>query len=216
MFCSSGKGSRRRSELESLTAGLVDDGEETGNHRPSRQRAAKKVAKNAYTMDVMDELDYMDSPASSLHSSHSRGDTGSSLGGSAKKDKKKSAGKKRRRKGRSSAVDKEEEEEEEDFEVEEISRKAEKSELRVPPMKIKMIGRSGESDSPIFLAESVESWDEGSGTEKSSSGKKRKKSKKDLLKMKERELMEAESGQSSPVVLPDDEVNKYIIVSGCI
>ncbi len=29
------------------------------------------------------------------------------------------------------------------------------SEPKVPPMKIKMIGRSGESDSPIFLAESL-------------------------------------------------------------
>lgn len=203
-LCCSGKGSRRRSEIENLTAGLADEGEETANQRPSRQRAAKRVAKNAYTMDVMEELEYMDSPASSLHSSHSRGDTGSSISGSAKKDKKKLARRKRRRRGKGSAVDKEDEEE--DFEVEEISRKAEKSELRVPPMKIKMIGRSGESDSPIFLAESVESWDEGSGNEKGTGSKKKRKTKKDLLKMKERELVGGESGQSSPVVLPDDEV----------
>ena len=32
-------------------------------------------------------------------------------------------------------------------------------------MKIKVIGRSGESDSPIFFAESVESWDEMSESE---------------------------------------------------
>ncbi len=200
-----GKGSRRRSELESLTVGLADDGDDSSNHRPTRQRAAKKISKNAYTMDVMEELDYMDSPASSLYSSHSRGDTGSSIGGSAKKDKKRQGIRKKQKKGKTSTLDKEDEEE--DFEVEEISTKAEKSQLRVPPMKIKMIGRSGESDSPIFLAESVESWDEGSGTEKGAGGRKTKrKTKKDLLKMKEKELLEADSGQSSPVVLPDDEV----------
>ena len=180
--------------------------EDTGNQRPSRQRAAKQVAKNAYTMDVMEELDYMDSPASSLHSSHSRGDTGSSIGGSGKKDKKKASRSKRLRKGRASGLDKDDEKE--DLEVEEISRKAQKPEQRVPPMKIKMIGRSRESDSPIFLAESVESWDEGSGNEKGSAKKKRK-GRKDLMKMKERELAEGESGQSSPVVLPDEEVRGW-------
>lgn len=205
---SPGKGGRRRSEIDNLGAGLgeVEEGEEEdGVQRPSRQRAAKRVSKNAYTMDVMEELEYMDSPASSLHSSHSRGgDTGSSVGGGGKKDRKKPGRKKRRRRGQLPVLGKEEEEDEE-----EIAEKTEKTEPRVPPMKIKMIGRSGESDSPIFFAESVESWDEGSGNEKSSGRKKKgkEKEKKNRLKIKDMEL-EGDSGQSSPVVLVDDEVRE--------
>ena len=34
-------------------------------------------------------------------------------------------------------------------------KETEKSEMKVPPMKIKLIGRSGETDSPIFFAESL-------------------------------------------------------------
>ena len=42
-----------------------------------------------------------------------------------------------------------------------------KSEPKVPPMKIKLIGRSGETDSPIFFAESLGEWDgEGSGSDR--------------------------------------------------
>ena len=42
-----------------------------------------------------------------------------------------------------------------------------KAEPKVPPMKIKLIGRSGETDSPIFFAESLGEWDgEGSGSER--------------------------------------------------
>lgn len=179
-----------------------DEEEEDGLQRSSRQRAAKKVAKNAYTMDVVDELEYMymDSPTSSLHSSHSRGgDTGGSMGGGSKKDRKKPGRKKKRRKGRVPVSEEEEEEEE-------LMGKVGKTEPRVPPMKIK-IGRSVESDSPIFFAESVDSWDE-SGTEKSSGRKKNKgKGKRAQLKVKDREL-DIGSGQSSPVVLGDDEVRR--------
>ena len=178
-----------------------DEGEEeNGVQRLSRQRAAKKVARNAYTMDVMDELDYMymDSPTSSLHSSHS-------MGGGTKKDRKKPGRKKKRRRGRFWVSEKEEEDEDE--EEEELMGKTDKTEPRVPPMKIKMIGRSGESDSPIFFAESVESWDEESGNERSSGRKKKGKGKgkRPLPKTKDRELADT-SGQSSPVVIGEDEV----------
>lgn len=144
--------------------------------RSSRQRAAKKLAKNAYTMDL-DDFEYVDSPASSAHSR----DTGSTTGSGAKKQK--MGRKKRHRKGKGPAA------------------KDNGKEPRVPPMKIKMIGRSGESDSPIFFAESVESWDEGSGSERSAKKKKRKKahlkeqgleSEKDLLALGEREVGEDE------------------------
>ncbi len=172
-----GKGEqRRRSEVDTLGARLDDDEEEGGVSRSSRQRAAKKVAKNAYTMDFED-FEYVDSPASSAHSK----DTGSTGAGQSKKEKQRPGRKKKRQRGRPPAVPKEEV----------------KAELRVPPMKIKMIGRSGESDSPIFFAESMESWDEGSGSERGVSM--RKKNRKDQLK--ERGL----DSENSSVVMEDRE-----------
>ena len=139
----------------SLGVGLGEEEEEEdpGGRRSSRQRAAKKVAKNAYTLDL-DDMEYVDSPASSAHSK----DTGSTGGG--KKEKRKPGGRKKKRRGRPPVT---------------AVKEDNKTEPRVPPMKIKVIGRSGESDSPIFFAESVESWDEGSDSERSTSRKKRKR-----------------------------------------
>lgn len=118
--------------------------EEDGRPRSSRQRAAKRVAKNAYTIDL-DEFEYLDSPASSAPSSRDTESTGTGRGRKGGKQQKPGRKKKRRRgKGKGPLA---------------------RGEPRVPPMKIKMIGRSGESDSPIFFAESVESWDEGSESE---------------------------------------------------
>lgn len=156
------------------------EGEEAeGGARSSRQRAAKKLAKNAYTMDF-EELEYMDSPASSAHSK----DMGSTSGGVAKKDKQKPGRRRRRKKRRRGRAP--------------TPKDEGKAEPRVPPMKIKMIGRSGESDSPIFFAESMESWDEGSGSER---GVSRKKGKKQRLK--ERGL---DSENSSVVLDERDDV----------
>lgn len=131
--------------METLGAGVEpEDEEDMGRARSSRQRAAKRVAKNAYTIDL-DELEYLDSPSSSAHSKDTETATS---GRSSKKGKQKVDGrrKKKRRRGKGKGP-------------------LGKGEPRVPPMKIKMIGRSGESDSPIFFAESVESWDEGSESE---------------------------------------------------
>lgn len=120
----------------------MDSEEEEDGGRSRRQRAAKKVAKNAYTIDL-EEFEYLDSPTSSAHSK----DTETASGGKVKRGKQQKEQKvegrrkKKRRRGKGKGP-------------------LAKSEPRVPPMKIKMIGRSGESDSPIFLAESMESWDE--------------------------------------------------------
>ena len=130
---------RHRSEVDDLGGVDMDDDDPNGR-RSSRRRAAKNLAKNAYTLDL-DEMEYADSPASSSHSKEAP-PTGI-------KDKKKGKRTRGRKKKESGAPS-----------------KTEKGELRVPPMKIKMIGRSGESDSPIFFAESLESWDEGSGSER--------------------------------------------------
>ena len=159
-------GRRRRSEVDTLG---VDLEEEEGTARSSRQRAAKKVPINAYTMDL-DDMEYVDSPASSAHSR----DTSSTTGGGTKKGK---PGRKKRRRGRPP-----------------VAKGEPKAEPRVPPMKIKMIGRSGESDSPIFFAESMESWDEGSGSEKGGSKGK-------LARLKERGL----DSENSSVVLEERE-----------
>lgn len=157
------------------TLGVEIDEEEAveGAPRSSRQRAAKKVARNAYTIDL-DDFEYLDSPASSVHSK----DTGSITGGGKAKQK---PGRKKKRRRKCGPV---------------AAKEGAKTEPRVPPMKIKMIGRSGESDSPIFFAESMESWDEGSGSER---GVSRKKSKKTLLK--ERGL----DSETSSIVLGDME-----------
>ena len=125
--------------MEMLEAGLAEE-VEGGKPRSSRQRAAKRLARNAY-LDT-DDFEYLDSPASSAHSKDTE-----STGGKGKKGKQKMVTRrKKRRRGKGKGP-------------------LSKGEQRVPPMKIKMIGRSGESDSPIFFAESVESWDEGSESE---------------------------------------------------
>ena len=160
-----------------------EDDLDGGVSRSSRQRAAKKVAKNAYTMDFED-FEYADSPASSAHSK----DTGSSTaggGGRSKKEKQRPGRKKKRQRGRPP-----------------VAKEETKAEPRVPPMKIKMIGRSGESDSPIFFAESMESWDEGSGSERGVPT--RKKSRKDQLK--ERGL----DSENSSVVMGDREEEEEV------
>ena len=87
-------------------------------------------------------MEYADSPASSSHSK----DT--TISGGTKKAK----GVTRGNKIKSTTLNK--------------GKGKAKNEPRVPPMKIKLIGRSCESDSPIFFAESLESWDEGSGSER--------------------------------------------------
>lgn len=174
---------RRRSEVDTLG---VEFEEEEGTSRSSRQRAAKKVPVNAYTMDL-DDFEYVDSPASSAHSR----DTSSTTGGGTKKGK---PGRKKRRRGRPP-----------------VAKGEPKAEPRVPPMKIKMIGRSGKSDSPIFFAESMESWDEGSGSEKG-------EGKGKMARLKERGL----DSENSSVVLgegeeeDDDEVSKPVhLTAGC-
>ena len=144
---------KRNYELKSLGGPVMDeqeeDGEgETGGRRSTRRRAAKNLARNVYTLDLADELEYADSPASSTNSKETTGS------GSGKKHKQQHGqasggggsgrGRKRGRRG---------------------IKRTDKTGPRVPPMKIKMIGRSRESDSPIFFAESVESWDEASDSE---------------------------------------------------
>lgn len=152
---------RKRSEVETLGLGLEEEDEGVegggggvggGGARSSRQRAAKRVAKNAYTIDL-DELEYLDSPASSAHSKDTESTSGGRGGGSgaSKKGPKQKVGRKKKRgRGKGKAPP---------------TKDDPKAEPRVPPMKIKMIGRSGESDSPIFFAESMESWDEDSENE---------------------------------------------------
>lgn len=149
----------------------MDDDDGSGR-RSSRRRAAKNLAKNAYTLDI-DELEYADSPASSSHSKEAP-PTGS------RERKKGKRGRGRRKKET----------------VASSNSKGDKGELRVPPMKIKMIGRSGESDSPIFFAESVESWDEGSGSERGLAI-----SAKQRARLKERGL----DSESSSIVMGDRE-----------
>lgn len=147
---------KRNYELKSLGGPVVDEQEEgegegdVGGRRSSRRRAAKNLARNAYTMDLAEELDYADSPASSTNSKETTGS------GSGKKHKQQQqqqttsggggSGRSRKR-GRRGI------------------KRTDKTGPRIPPMKIKMIGRSRESDSPIFFAESVESWDEASDSE---------------------------------------------------
>ena len=141
--------SKRNYEIKSLGGPVMDEQEEegeAGGRRSSRRRAAKNLARNVYTLDLADEIEYADSPASSTNSKETTGS------GSGKKHKQQHSqasggsgrGRKRGRRG---------------------IKRTEKTGPRVPPMKIKVIGRSGESDSPIFFAESVESWDEASDSE---------------------------------------------------
>lgn len=128
---------RRRSEIEALGGnGEIDDDE--GGRRTSRRRAAKNVSRNAYIFD-QDDVEFSYSPANSVKGEGSR-----------KKEKEKEkekrgrgggggrrGGRRGRRGGGGRVV------------------KTDKLEPKVPPMKIKLIGRSGETDSPIFFAESL-------------------------------------------------------------
>jgi hypothetical protein len=150
---------KRNYELKSLGGPVVDDQEEEGEgegggRRSSRRRAAKNLARNAYTLDLAEELEYADSPASSTNSKET---TGSGSGRKQHKQQQQQgqvssggggggSGRSRKR-GRRGI------------------KRTDKTGPRVPPMKIKVIGRSRESDSPIFFAESVESWDEASDSE---------------------------------------------------
>ena len=136
---------KRNYEVKSLGGAVGDEQEDEADtgRRSSRRRAAKNLARNVYTLDIGDEIEYTDSPASSTNSKETTGS------GNGKKQKQTSSGSGRgRKRGRRG-----------------IKRTEKSGGPRVPPMKIKMIGRSGESDSPIFFAESVESWDEGSDSE---------------------------------------------------
>ena len=115
-----------------------DDDEEAGGGRRPQRRAAKNLAKNVYSMGAEEDMEFVDSPASTGTSSAK--DTppvepgvGSSqrLGeGGARRGK--GGGRGGRVKGRKRG-----------------------GSLKVPPMKIKLIGRTGVSDSPIFFAESL-------------------------------------------------------------
>ena len=126
---------RRRSEVNSLGggAGAEFEEEQEGGRRPQR-RAAKNLAKNVYSVGVEEDLEFADSPASTETSSAK--DTppvevtlSRRRGwGGARRGKGRGGRGKGRRKGNS---------------------------MKVPPMKIKLIGRTGVSDSPIFFAESL-------------------------------------------------------------
>ena len=122
--------------MESLGAsGEVEDDESSGR-RTSRRRAAKNLAKNAYTFD-QDDVEFAYSPASSTK--------GESAGVKKEKEKEKEKEKKGRGGGRRGGRRRRRG----------GARVGEKGEPKVPPMKIKLIGRSGETDSPIFFAESL-------------------------------------------------------------
>lgn len=152
---------KRNYEIKSLGGPVTDeqdDDPETGR-RSSRRRAAKNLARNVYTMDLADEIEYTDSPASSTNSREAV----HVVSGNGKKQKQTTGssgrGRKRGRRG---------------------IKRTEKTGPRVPPMKIKVIGRSGESDSPIFFAESVESWDEMSESEQAVISRSKKRRVKEL------------------------------------
>ena len=153
---------KRNYEVKSLGGPVGDDPEDEveSGRRSTRRRAAKNLARNVYTLDIADEIEYTDSPASSTNSKETTGSgsgkrqrqTTGSGGGSGR-------GRKRGRRG---------------------IKRTDKKTPRVPPMKIKVIGRSGESDSPIFFAESVESWDEGSDSEHGGMTRRKNKRVKEL------------------------------------
>ena len=119
--------------------GEEEEWEEGGGGRRPQRRAAKNLAKNVYSMDVGgEEIEYVDSPASASSAKDtppSEPTTSSQRRGGVGGGRKGKRGKGRRGGG---------------------LRKGKKgSGLKVPPMKIKLIGRTGASDSPIFFAESL-------------------------------------------------------------
>ena len=152
-----GKQQRRKSELNSLGGGVEEEaeGEEMGGGRRPQRRAAKNLARNVYSMDINEEIEYADSPASAGSAKDTppaaepttlstrkravrrkdggveqrgRGGGKAAVGGAGRDGR--GAGEK----GRGKVVG---------------------PGMKVPPMKIKLIGRTGESDSPIFFAESL-------------------------------------------------------------
>lgn len=160
-----GENTKRNYEIKSLGGPVTDeqdDDADTGR-RSSRRRAAKNLARNVYTMDLADEIEYTDSPASSTNSKEAVHVHAHVVSGNGKKQKQTTGssgrGRKRGRRG---------------------IKRTEKTGPRVPPMKIKMIGRSGESDSPIFFAESVESWDEMSESEQAGMSRSKNRRVKEL------------------------------------
>ena len=109
--------------------------EDPGGGRRPQRRAAKNLAKNVYSMGAEEDVEFVDSPASTGTSSAKdtppveQAMVSSRRRGGGRPRRGKGGGRgKGRRRGRS---------------------------MKVPPMKIKLIGRTGMSDSPIFFAESL-------------------------------------------------------------
>ena len=133
---------RRRSEVNSLGGvsgggGAESDEEELGGGRRPQRRAATNLAKNVYSMGAEEDME-IDSPASTGTSSAKDTPPVEPAVGSSRRlgrggaERGKGGGRGGRLKGRKRG-----------------------SSLKVPPMKIKLIGRTGVSDSPIFFAESL-------------------------------------------------------------
>ena len=135
---------------------MVDEewDEKEGKGRRPQRRAAKNLAKNVYSLDVNEEMEYVDSPASTSSAKDTppaeaittrKRHTGRGGVGSGKRGRGGSAGRRGMR-----------------------EKKAKGDGMKVPPMKIKLIGRTGMSDSPIFFAESLGEggWEESSGSER--------------------------------------------------
>ena len=129
--------------------GEWEEGGGGGGKRPQR-RATRNLAKNVYSVDANEEVEYaVDSPASTgtssakdtppaelVRSSSSR----KKVGGTEKRGTVSKRGSAGGRGGR-------------------VKGKRKGGGMKVPPMKIKLIGRTGASDSPIFFAESLgEVW----------------------------------------------------------
>lgn len=131
---------------------MVEDewDEKGGRGRRPQRRAAKNLAKNVYSLDVNEEMEYVDSPASTSSAkdtppaetitTRNRGGVGSGKRGRGGSGGRRGA-REKKNKGEG---------------------------MKVPPMKIKLIGRTGVSDSPIFFAESLGegAWEESSGSER--------------------------------------------------
>ena len=134
---------------------MVDEewDEKEGRGRRPQRRAAKNLAKNVYSLDVNEEVEYVDSPASASSAKDTppaeaittrKRVTGKGGVGSGKRGRGGSGGRRGTREKKTKAEG-----------------------MKVPPMKIKLIGRTGVSDSPIFFAESLgEGWEESSGSER--------------------------------------------------
>ena len=129
---------RRRSEVNMLggVAGAeFEEEEEPGGGRRPQRRAAKNLAKNVYSMGAEEEMEFVDSPASTGTSS-AKDTPPIELPTGTSSRRQGVGGVKRGRGGK-------------------MKGRKRGSGMKVPPMKIKLIGRSGASDSPIFFAESL-------------------------------------------------------------